>query len=125
MEKSAEVILARKGRVKDQIEQCKESVGDDSWDVAHPQVEGCQLDLFQEQATPSHHDAPGDGGTRTGAVEVVRISEQSCHSIRFKVATQFGVQLPFWVLFWNGWCQYVGIELPAQPLITPKPNTWP
>ena len=43
-------------------------------DVERPKAEGCQLDLFQDQAAPSHHDATGDGGTGTGAVEVAQAS---------------------------------------------------
>ena len=43
-------------------------------DVERPKAEGCQLDLFQDQDAPSHHDATGDGGTGTGAVEVAQAS---------------------------------------------------
>jgi len=77
VEKSAEVIVARKDRVKDQIEQCKESVGDDSMGVEHREVDGYQLDLFQVQEEPSHHGVPGDAGSGTGACEVVQASAAS------------------------------------------------
>jgi RNA-directed DNA polymerase len=46
-------------------------------DVEHPKAEGDQLELFQGQEAPSHHGAPGDGGTRTGAHEVVQASAAS------------------------------------------------